>query len=319
MKFSLEPDPIPEDPSLPKTAEAYLAIVKGLTALTVLELNAFQDAQRAGKKEAWVHKLPGLISLVNTIGYLRGQDGFFLDHRPAGLGEYSSTLYALEDKVENILSFNLEELCKDASTISVIRQRLLQYFVQARIPQRILQEHAKQATERYTVNLKEILIQPAIEEDKVFESSSMLDILSMVNEYLKTTYPGRYPNRYTVARLTKNATRHPDGMSFDEVRAPENRRPVIPIELYPKDTQARFHKAEALGAQHFEMSDKCYLEQDDLFLAREQEMDTVLSEPDKELREEKLTQIYEKYEQKVRALWERCDAEINAIYTKDGH
>jgi hypothetical protein len=73
--------------------------------------------------------MPALISLVNTMGYLRGQDGIFLDIRPST--SQQSTLYAYEDFFEARLSKLIETIMQSELKESY-KQRLDGYFVKSR-------------------------------------------------------------------------------------------------------------------------------------------------------------------------------------------
>jgi hypothetical protein len=73
--------------------------------------------------------LPALISLVNTVGYLRGQDGMFLDIRPRT--DSQQELYALEDSFENRLKKLIDTVMK-SNQKDFYLDKLNTYFIKAR-------------------------------------------------------------------------------------------------------------------------------------------------------------------------------------------
>lgn len=73
--------------------------------------------------------LPALISLVNTIGYLRGQDGMFLDFRPRTDNQkhFYATEHEYEKRLNSLISKVLESKHAD-----YYKKRLHSYFCQVR-------------------------------------------------------------------------------------------------------------------------------------------------------------------------------------------
>ncbi len=43
--------------------------------------------------------MPGIVSMVLSVYYLRGEDGFFLNDRPQPLGDTQKELYQMQDAV----------------------------------------------------------------------------------------------------------------------------------------------------------------------------------------------------------------------------
>ncbi|GEM_PF-837311 len=119
-----------------ETAEEYIDLLQKFYGLVSSELN---DAERilivqkdrpdpAGMEELARH-MPVLISLVNCIGYLRGQDGAF-PRRPR-TPEEQSKLYDLEDNAEKFLK-KLIDAVMDSPAKQLYIDRLTSYFVKAR-------------------------------------------------------------------------------------------------------------------------------------------------------------------------------------------
>lgn len=108
-----------------QSAEEYRVLVEGLSFLTE---NAFQEVQY--DLERGFARLPMLMSLVNTIGYLRGQHGMFFEVRPRT--DFQNELYENERHFER----RLEELIAKLSGIgkeAEMRQLLESYYVENRI------------------------------------------------------------------------------------------------------------------------------------------------------------------------------------------
>jgi hypothetical protein len=82
-----------------------------------------------------IESLPKLISLVNVIGYLRGQDNAFIEIRPNGVVEYQSELYNNEYAFERRLSDIIKTICADPKNLDRFKITLGHYFVEARLPE----------------------------------------------------------------------------------------------------------------------------------------------------------------------------------------
>lgn len=78
--------------------------------------------------------VPKLISLVNMIGYLRGQDGAFLDIRPDSEGGYQDELYNNENEFEKRLTDFLIAIAPEAQRKEALKFELEQYYIKARLP-----------------------------------------------------------------------------------------------------------------------------------------------------------------------------------------
>lgn len=89
--------------------EEYKDLVEKFSYLVDKELAVLE--KRAGDTDidSVISRMPQLISLVNAIGYLRGQDNVFLDFRPRGLGEVQKELYdnerLFEDRLRALIDF----------------------------------------------------------------------------------------------------------------------------------------------------------------------------------------------------------------------
>lgn len=111
--------------------EEYLEFAKKFYQLTDQQISKFEDKMINGVElNNIVNALPSLISLVNTVGYLRGQDGVFLDIRPA-VGENQKILYQMEDEMEARLK-KLIDYIKESEYRDYYGQLLEKYFIKTR-------------------------------------------------------------------------------------------------------------------------------------------------------------------------------------------
>lgn len=76
-----------------------------------------------------IEMMPALISLVNTVGYLRGQDGMFLNIRPRT--DKQDELYKYEDLFEKRLKKLIDTIMQSKGKDYYLK-RLQQYFVDYR-------------------------------------------------------------------------------------------------------------------------------------------------------------------------------------------
>jgi hypothetical protein len=77
--------------------------------------------------------MPALISLVNTVGYLRGRDGVFLNIRPQT--EDQAEFYKYEDQFEKRLD-KLIDVIMDSDEKDFYKERLESYLVKSRTKQK---------------------------------------------------------------------------------------------------------------------------------------------------------------------------------------
>lgn len=118
---------------LPKNAEEYVDLIEKFSALVDQELTAIEAQQREGEAHTVILRLPALISAVNTIGYLRGEGGMFLDCRPEdiqGTG-LQKAFYANEDAFELRLQA-LIDFIGTTEEAAFYRETLERYYITAR-------------------------------------------------------------------------------------------------------------------------------------------------------------------------------------------
>ena len=117
-----------------KTAEEYIDLVGKYLWLVDSELQKLEANVKEHPEQINMESLPKLISMINVIGYLRGQDGAFLDSRPEGVGEYQTELYKNEDAFENRLNEIIKTICANPKNLESYKGTLERYFLKARIP-----------------------------------------------------------------------------------------------------------------------------------------------------------------------------------------
>ena len=113
-----------------ESSEAYTEFVRAFATLLDQQLTIAEGY--ASSKEGvhdLIQQMPALISLVNTVGYLRGQDGMFLDVRPRT--ENQKEFYEYEDLFEKRLGV-LIDFVLSSDEKEYFRERLESYFVKAR-------------------------------------------------------------------------------------------------------------------------------------------------------------------------------------------
>lgn len=108
----------------------YMDLVEKFCILADLEISRWEKIMASGKHDSELATaMPALISIVNTIGYLRGQDGMFDDSRSPGVD--NKKLYQYEDAFEKRLR-NLINYIKNSKMKDWYIQRLTDYFIKAR-------------------------------------------------------------------------------------------------------------------------------------------------------------------------------------------
>jgi hypothetical protein len=116
------------------TADEYIKFVREFVTLLDEQFSVLED--RAKNKEnlhELAHQMPAIISLVNTVGYLRGQDGMFLGMCPRT--ENQSELYGYEDLFENRLD-QLIDILMDSDEKDFYKERLESYLIKSRTKQK---------------------------------------------------------------------------------------------------------------------------------------------------------------------------------------
>ena len=113
------------------SAEDYKTLVEQFSFLVDVELKKFENITSADEANTAALAAPKLISLVNTVGYLRGQDNAFLEIRPKEVVGFQKDLYAnervFEDKLKNLLN-KISSLGQK----KIYDYRIDEYFIETR-------------------------------------------------------------------------------------------------------------------------------------------------------------------------------------------
>ena len=116
-----------------KTSEDYVLFVEQFTNLLDQELSKWENLLRNQENlKKVIHAMPALISLINTVGYLRGQDGMF-DFRPLTIANQKD-FYAYEDAFEKRLN-DIIDVILASDEKEYYKQLLDSYFTKVRSKQ----------------------------------------------------------------------------------------------------------------------------------------------------------------------------------------
>lgn len=121
--MSINPQPISEP-------QEYLTLVEQFSWLVDAEMTKYEGILEAGDLNVVIENMPKLVSLVNTIGYLRGQDNAFED-RPHL--ESNKVLYEMEDAFEKRLNAMIDVIrSSDEKYLTWYRNKMDQYYMRTR-------------------------------------------------------------------------------------------------------------------------------------------------------------------------------------------
>ncbi len=110
----------------------YLALAQAFFNLVEQECGRMKSLILAEGPSAAVHQMPALISLVNCVGYFRGQDGMFREAHPPSIGDLQTFLYKMEDAVEKQLEEIIQLILASEPAKQEYKERLMNYFVRSR-------------------------------------------------------------------------------------------------------------------------------------------------------------------------------------------
>jgi len=114
-----------------ETQEEYIDLVEKLSYLVDKEITEYEMLLQKNVFEV-VNAMPKIISLVNVIGYLRGQGGAFLNFRPK-VSEHQESLYKNEDAFEARLYKLVEKISESEETRNHYESTLKEYFIKNRL------------------------------------------------------------------------------------------------------------------------------------------------------------------------------------------
>lgn len=116
------------------TAEEYTNFVREFVTLLDQQLKVWEECAKNKEDLHYLaRQMPAIISLVNTVGYLRGQDNVFLDIRPRT--ENQNEFYEYGDLFENRL-YDLIDILMSSDEKQYYLERIESYFVQSRTKQK---------------------------------------------------------------------------------------------------------------------------------------------------------------------------------------
>lgn len=118
-----------------KTADEYKDLVTKYSwlvdsELKIIELNIKEHPDNLDMN---IESLPKLISLVNVVGYLRGQNNAFIEVRPDDVVEYQSELYKNEDAFESRLHTIITTICVDPKNLELCKSTIERHFIEYRL------------------------------------------------------------------------------------------------------------------------------------------------------------------------------------------
>lgn len=115
-------------------ADEYTNFIREFVTLLDKQLSVWEESVKTKKElRNLAHQMPAIICLVNTVGYLRGQDGMFLDIRPRT--ENQKEFYGYEDLFEARLE-KLIDILMVSDEKEYYRERLESYLIKSRTKQK---------------------------------------------------------------------------------------------------------------------------------------------------------------------------------------
>jgi hypothetical protein len=114
-----------------KNAQEYFDMVNKFAFLADYEFKQVEKKAQEGDFHAVANRLPALISLVNNIGFLRGQDNMFVFVRPKKVSKKQKELYKLEDEFEDRLSQLITGVL-NSEYAKVYKSNLKKYYISVR-------------------------------------------------------------------------------------------------------------------------------------------------------------------------------------------
>lgn len=117
------------------TPGKYVDFVQKFVTLLDKQLAYFEENLKEDNLHNIASSMPALISLVNTVGYLREQDGMFLDIRPRtdNQKDFYEYEYAFEMRLNKLIETVLDSKEKDYYI-----SRLTSYMVESRTKQQLM-------------------------------------------------------------------------------------------------------------------------------------------------------------------------------------
>lgn len=161
----------------------------------------------------------------------------------------------------------------------------------------------------YTLNLKDIDLDPKITVDKVFEDSSVESVINLAVNYINENYKDTY-NPYTLQRKCTDALLH-DGTSL----AQESKTHLDALsEKWDSDAKSATSQMEEKNTEYEERSKEVYKKFDDLKTKLSEKLETTAKEVNLDTESEEYKKAQEEYQSGKESLeWEQ-DKELKALY-----
>ncbi len=114
-----------------QSSEEYKDLIQKYSYLVDQELSRIESQLSELTPQDVAGVLPKFISAINVIGYLRGQDGMFIEARPGSI-TFQKDLYENEDAFEERLRKLISYVKKDSKSFLQYRNLLNEYYLEAR-------------------------------------------------------------------------------------------------------------------------------------------------------------------------------------------
>ena len=161
----------------------------------------------------------------------------------------------------------------------------------------------------YTLNLKDIDLDPKITADKVFEHSSEESVINLAVNYINENFKDIY-NPYTLQRKCTDALLH-DGTSL----AQESKTHLDALsEKWDSDAKIATSQTEEKNTKYEERSKEVYKKFDDLKTKLSEKLEATAKEVNLDTESEEYKKAQEEYQAGKESLeWEQ-DKELKALY-----
>jgi hypothetical protein len=170
----------------------------------------------------------------------------------------------------------------------------------------------------YSLNLKEVEIDPRISEDKMFQNKDEIDLEDEVLRYITGTYPEVYKNPMTLGRKIREAIRDDSGKNMNE-------RVGARGDAFDREVKEKVEKAQAVQAQSDQEFEPKRAEFDQWRIKQTDRINEELKpkidaaknpEEKKALEEERMTKLEDltyEYEQKLATLTQEQSARTKEL------
>ncbi len=112
---------------------SYIAFQKTFYALLLQEMQKVEilDENKESDMQALAHHIPRLVSLVNSLGLIRGQDNYFVDFREPSNPFFQKEMYINETEMEERLNKLIDKVLK-SGVVNRYKIEMYKYFTESR-------------------------------------------------------------------------------------------------------------------------------------------------------------------------------------------